>query len=100
MAHEPPVAIFITKPTTIKKWEFVCPFVCPKKKPPTIYTCKWLFFSLLARIRTWDPLIKSQLLYQLSYEEFSGCKDTNFFKKGYEEDEIILGTFVFGMPDK
>ncbi len=31
--------------------------------------CLALLLRLPARIRTWDPLIKSQLLYQLSYGE-------------------------------
>ena len=37
---------------------------------------KWLsvFCGLPDRIRTCGPLIKSQLLYQLSYGEFEGCK--------------------------
>jgi hypothetical protein len=34
---------------------------------------------LPARIRTWDPLIKSQLLYQLSYGEFTGGKGKKEF---------------------
>ena len=59
-----------------------------------IYSGLCLVFCLLARIRTWDPLIKSQLLYQLSYEEFSGCKDNNFPSNGHNEFEIKLGTFV------
>ena len=44
-----------------------------------IYSGLCLIWCLLARIRTWDPLIKSQLLYQLSYEEFSACKSSDFF---------------------
>ena len=40
-----------------------------KQKTTYIFVCKWLIFCLPARIRTWDPLIKSQLLYQLSYGE-------------------------------
>ena len=31
---------------------------------------KCLIFCVLAGTRTLDPLIKSQLLYQLSYEDF------------------------------
>ena len=37
----------------------------PKKK--TTYFRKWLIFCDLGGARTLDPLIKSQLLYQLSY---------------------------------
>lgn len=39
------------------------------------------FLSLPDRIRTCDPMIKSHLLYQLSYGEvlFQGCKFTTFF---------------------
>lgn len=35
-----------------------------------------LILSVLAGARTPDPLIKSQLLYQLSYEDFCGGKNT------------------------
>ena len=34
----------------------------------TTYFRKWLIFGDLGGTRTHDPLIKSQLLYQLSYE--------------------------------
>ena len=43
-----------------------------------IYSGLCLIWCLLARIRTWDPLIKSQLLYQLSYEEDWECKSSDF----------------------
>ncbi len=59
-----------------------------------------VIWCLLARIRTWDPLIKSQLLYQLSYEEFSGCKDTNFSRIGQKQIEINFDTFVTVMQDR
>ncbi len=59
-----------------------------------IYSGLCLIWCLLARIRTWDPLIKSQLLYQLSYEEDSGCKDTKFLEKGTATGENNFGTFV------
>ena len=36
----------------------------------TTYFRKWLIFGDLGGTRTHDPLIKSQLLYQLSYEVF------------------------------
>ena len=37
-----------------------------------------LYFCVLAGTRTLDPLIKSQLLYQLSYEDWK-CKGTLFY---------------------
>ena len=52
-----------------------------------IYSGLCLIWCLLARTRTWDPLIKSQLLYQLSYEEFSACKSSDFFGKYYRKCE-------------
>ena len=48
------------------------------------------------RIRTWDPLIKSQLLYQLSYGEESGCKSTNFYRIS-SALEIILSLWKEGI---
>gem|GEM_PF-2094107 len=37
-----------------------------------------LGFRLPARTRTWDPLIKSQLLYRLSYGEKTAAKILKF----------------------
>ena len=42
------------------------------KKHPEILLSKCLIFSVPARVRTVDPLIKSQLLYQLSYRDKFG----------------------------
>lgn len=39
---------------------------CIKKRRPFLIV--FFYFSDLGEIRTLDPLIKSQLLYQLSYE--------------------------------
>ncbi len=47
------------------------------KKSYNFRHCNSLIFSLLGGTRTHGPLIKSQLLYQLSYEEqsvFAGAK--------------------------
>ena len=49
----------------------------PKKK--TTYFRKWLIFCDLGGARTLDPLIKSQLLYQLSYEVFLLASGFNRF---------------------
>ncbi len=49
----------------------------PKKK--TTYFRKWLIFCDLGGARTLDPLIKSQLLYQLSYEVFLVARGFNRF---------------------
>ncbi len=49
----------------------------PKKK--TTYFRKWLIFCDLGGARTLDPLIKSQLLYQLSYEVFLVASGFNRF---------------------
>ena len=50
---------------------FECFLVLKNKKIRKIFR----IFGVLAGIRTLDPLIKSQLLYQLSYEDKCG-KDT------------------------
>gem|GEM_PF-3096105 len=54
--------------------------------------------GLPARARTWDPLIKSQLLYQLSYGEFPGGKNTNFLSnwKMYGEFKDMIPLQVDG----
>jgi hypothetical protein len=43
--------------------------------------CKWLIISDLGEDRTLDPLIKSQLLYRLSYQVvfLLDGKETDFF---------------------
>ncbi len=63
-----------------------------------IYSGLCLIWCLLARIRTWDPLIKSQLLYQLSYEEVWGCKDRNFSEMVYPFNgkKMVLHTVAYG----
>ena len=38
-----------------------------KKKPSCLFLTTWLFFGDPGEIRTHDPMIKSHLLYQLSY---------------------------------
>jgi hypothetical protein len=46
--------------------------------------CKWLIISDLGEDRTLDPLIKSQLLYRLSYQVryfFTGLQINGFFSK-------------------
>ena len=48
-------------------------------KKKTTYFRKWLIFGDLGGTRTHDPLIKSQLLYQLSYEVFPVAKASNRF---------------------
>ena len=52
-------------------------------------------FRVPARARTVDPLIKSQLLYQLSYRDiFSDCKDKNCdgLKKNIFSDFWVMAT--------
>ena len=51
--------------------------VLPKKK--TTYESKWFIFGDLGGTRTHGPLIKSQLLYQLSYEVFLVASGFNRF---------------------
>jgi hypothetical protein len=41
------------------------------KKHLKVLTSKCFIFSVPGRVRTVDPLIKSQLLYQLSYRDNS-----------------------------
>jgi hypothetical protein len=54
-----------------------------------------LFLCLPARIRTWDPLIKSQLLYQLSYGEgIAGAK------VGSSLERIIVMGNILPLPEK
>ncbi len=57
-------------------------------KKKTTYFRKWLIFCDLGGARTLGPLIKSQLLYQLSYEvipknktgnSVCGCKYAKYF---------------------
>jgi hypothetical protein len=48
------------------------------KKAPGIFTSQVLISSVPARARTVDPLIKSQLLYQLSYRDKQNDKISNF----------------------
>ena len=48
-------------------------------KKKTTYFRKWLIFGDLGGTRTHDPLIKSQLLYQLSYEVFLVARGFNRF---------------------
>ena len=57
-----------------------------------IYSGLCLEWGLPDRARTCDPLIKSQLLYQLSYGEVWGCKIRNNRRivKGLNENLFIL----------
>ena len=48
------------------------------------------FFCDLGGARTLDPLIKSQLLYQLSYEVFLDAQRYNFFIK----NKYVLSIFL------
>ncbi len=48
---------------------FGTPLGVPRSVKKASHLVRWLDFSVLAGIRTLDPLIKSQLLYQLSYED-------------------------------
>jgi hypothetical protein len=44
-----------------------CPMRCPSGTPRVVFFLSLDLIGGRTRTRTWDPLIKSQLLYQLSY---------------------------------
>ena len=75
----------------------LCEKCVRRKKPLTNLCCKWLIFSDLGEDRTLDPLIKSQLLYRLSYQVmFSGLqRNEKFLKVGKSESQKSpkVGTF-------
>ena len=64
-----------------------------KKKQLAFANC--LIVSLPGRTRTFDPMIKSHLLYQLSYGEFfvQGCKFTMFLNKSIKITWFLLYVF-------
>jgi hypothetical protein len=52
-------------------WKNIYQIMYQMKKHLVAVPSKCFIFSVPGRVRTVDPLIKSQLLYQLSYRDFS-----------------------------